>query len=146
MPRSGKSTYARKLQQEGWIRVSPDEIRLALHGKSFWLPAEPLVWKVSRIMASVLLKDGCRVVIDATNISRERRRIWVKLSDELTLPRRFAVVVTPLETIYERCLQGGFPLEVIYRMIGEYEPVGEDEGPVCYLTPALDPAANPAST
>jgi len=50
MPLSGKSTYAKMLQDQGWVRVSLDEIRLALHGEIYKAEAEPLVWESAEIM------------------------------------------------------------------------------------------------
>jgi predicted kinase len=50
MPLSGKSTYAKKLQDQGWVRVSLDDIRLALHGEIYKAEAEPLVWESAEIM------------------------------------------------------------------------------------------------
>jgi predicted kinase len=34
-------------------------------------------------MVTVLLKDSYRVVVDATNINRDKRKIWINLSREL---------------------------------------------------------------
>ena len=110
LPRSDKSTYTGKLRKEGWVRINPDEIRLALHVKAFLLPAEPMVWKIARTMAAVLLKDGYRVVIDATNVTRAKRRAWSKLARELGAPFSFMVIVTPLQFLRPRDISPQFSI------------------------------------
>jgi predicted kinase len=74
LPRSGKSTWAR---QQGVPIVNPDAIRLAIHGQPFVPSAEPLVWVTAKIMTRSLFGAGHDVVIlDATNLSRQRREEW----------------------------------------------------------------------
>jgi hypothetical protein len=43
LPRNGKTILATLLEHEVWIRVCPDDIRLALHGKPFVKEAESSV-------------------------------------------------------------------------------------------------------
>lgn len=75
LPYSGKSTWAR--EQDNAPIVSPDAIRLELHGQRFYNPAEPLVWALAKILVASLFRAGNELVIlDATNTSRERRREW----------------------------------------------------------------------
>lgn len=74
LPRSGKSTWARK---HGAPIVCPDAIRLALHGKAYIAQAEGMVWEIAYLMASALFAAGHgEVIIDATNISEKRRKVW----------------------------------------------------------------------
>lgn len=74
LPRSGKSTWARK---SGCPVVNPDSIRLALHGHVFLKKAEPHVWAIAHTMVEALLLTGHdAVILDATNISPHRRAEW----------------------------------------------------------------------
>ncbi len=74
LPRSGKSTVAREM---GYPVVSPDAIRLAVHGKTFLKEAEYLIWPMAVMMVKALFHAGHDVVIlDATNHTKERRKFW----------------------------------------------------------------------
>ena len=42
LPKSGKTTYARGLQEAWWVRVCPDEIRQALQDEATTRP--PSLW------------------------------------------------------------------------------------------------------
>ena len=75
LPRSGKTTWA---CQQGLPIVSPDEIRLALHGQRFVGSAEGFVWAIAKVMVRALFGTGHeRVVLDATSITEERRKDWL---------------------------------------------------------------------
>jgi len=74
LPRSGKSTWAR---QTGLPIVSPDAIRLAIHGQKFLKSAEPAVWATAQFMVRALFLAGAQaVVLDATNMTKKRRAMW----------------------------------------------------------------------
>ncbi|AGK53856.1 ATP-binding protein [Bacillus sp. 1NLA3E] len=82
IPLSGKSTYGKNLQKQGWARVSIDDIRLALHGQTFKAEAEPVVWETAELMVRSLLKSGHKVVVDSTNRTRDRRKRWIRVAKE----------------------------------------------------------------
>lgn len=74
LPRSGKSTWARK---QGYPIVCPDEIRLALTGQPFIAQLEPFVWYTTKIMVKALFGSGhSTVILDATNTIRRYREEW----------------------------------------------------------------------
>lgn len=76
LPRSGKTTWARK---QGVPIVSPDSIRLALHGQRFLKEAEPMVWTMAAYMAKALFLAGHeKVIVDATNVTAKRREFWLE--------------------------------------------------------------------
>lgn len=74
LPRSGKTTRAKSLERECWVRICPDNIRLELHGQPFVKEAESRVWAVARDRARSLLKGDHMVLIDATYLTRQSRR------------------------------------------------------------------------
>lgn len=101
LPRAGKSTWARST---GVPVVNPDSIRLALHGQVFYAPAEPLVWGHAKLMVASLFLAGHKVVVlDATNVSTQRRAEW--LSKEWTC--RYVCFKTSLDVCLERAVRGG---------------------------------------
>lgn len=83
LPRSGKSTWARK---QGLPIVNPDSIRLAIHGEPFLQEMEAIVWWVAKIMVGSLFIVGHdKIILDATNITKERRKFWHNPSWEIEL-------------------------------------------------------------
>lgn len=100
LPRSGKSTWAKKYAKEtGAVIVNPDSIRLALHGKDFYGPAEPEVWKIVRIMVlSLFLSEHETVILDATNLTVERRKEWLDAYKE-----KVRIVFVRFDTSPEVC-------------------------------------------
>lgn len=74
LPRSGKSTVAKAM---GHPIVSPDAIRLALHGERFLQQAEPMVWTLSRLMVESLFKAGhTDVILDSCSHTKRQRERW----------------------------------------------------------------------
>jgi len=99
IPLSGKSTYAKVLQSEGWVRVSLDDLRLALHGQIYKAEAETKVWESAELMVRTLLKSGHNVIVDTTNRTRERRKRWRRVAKEFGL----TLEIYQVETDYETC-------------------------------------------
>jgi len=125
LPRSGKSTYARALQEVGYVRIEPDAFRMALHGHAFHSPAEGIVWATAELAVRALLIAGHAVVIDATNTTRHRRSGWLRIARDLGVPVEAFVVDTPLAECLERNLscRHRVPVEVMERMDRRFEPV-----------------------
>lgn len=74
LPRSGKSTWARK---QGIPIVNPDSIRLALYGEFFIEEAESMIWCIAEYMVKALFLAGHdKVILDATNLTRKSRDLW----------------------------------------------------------------------
>ena len=74
LPQSGKSTWARK---QGLPIVNPDSIRLSLHGLPYIEKYESEVWRIARIMVESLFLAGNDIIIlDATNLTKERQDRW----------------------------------------------------------------------
>lgn len=133
LPRGGKTRWARAT---GFPIVSPDAIRLALHGQAYEPLAEPFVWATTRLMVRALFLAGHEtVVLDACSVTRARRDEWRGSEWET-----FCVLIdTPLE----ECMKRAEPDEwqdwegkrmripkltpVIRAMAAKFEPLGEDE-------------------
>ena len=123
LPRSGKTTWAR---EQGVPMVNPDSIRLALHGQAFRPESEPMVWAIAETMVRALFLAGhAHVILDATNVTRERRARWEKPDWET----RFAVFEATVELCKWRARdsQSEHLLPVIDRMAATWEPLTPDE-------------------
>jgi predicted kinase len=125
LPRSGKSTRAKALAgRYGAPMVNPDSIRLALHGRDYFGAAEPMVWAVAKTMARSLFIAGHKLVIlDATNVTRQRRDEWGS-RDWNSVWLYVPCLVT---TCLGRAPAGGVLQDVINRMAREFEGLGADE-------------------
>lgn len=129
LPRSGKSTVAKELSEKmGFPIVNRDSVRLAVHGLRFSLEHEPIVNKITVTMVKALLLAGAKgVVLDETNIRRDRRLKW---HDDAWDTFYYHVPTTP-ETCKERAIATEQPdlLPVIDRMHSQFQEFGEDEMP-----------------
>lgn len=123
LPYSGKSTWARS---QGHPIVSPDAVRLALHGERYLPAAERMVWTMARYLVDALFRAGHDVVIlDATNNTRKRREEWESSRWKLS----HVPISTPENVCIERATAAGDDaiIPVIQRMADEREPVTEAE-------------------
>jgi predicted kinase len=89
LPGSGKSTLAARLQREhGFLIVSTDALRQAINAGVYPRPEpagnydllDPIVMRLARQAVEELLRTGCPAGIDATNLSRRRRRFWLDVA------------------------------------------------------------------
>lgn len=132
LPYSGKTIWALR---QGVPVVSPDSIRLALHGQRFLVGAERFVWAIAHVMVESLFLAGHDfVILDACNNSRKRRDEWK--SDKWEL--RFQVMDAGVSLCVQRALANDDAeiLSVIDRMSNEHEPLGPDEK-ACMIEPIL---------
>lgn len=101
LPRSGKSTWARK---QNLPMVNPDSVRKAIHGQDFIKALEPLVWGIVDTMVRSLFLAGHTVVIlDATNSTIATRAKWIS-REWRTLAKVFD---TSIEDCVGRAIAGG---------------------------------------
>jgi len=123
LPLSGKSTWATK---QGHPVVNPDSIRLAIHGQPFIPQAEGLVWSIAKIMVRALFFCGHdTVILDATNLTEERRSEWRSSKWDLS----YEIFHADEETCLARAtLQNRMDMvPVIKRMAAQMEPLTEGE-------------------
>jgi len=123
LPYSGKSTYASK---SGFPIVSPDAIRLALHGQRFIDKAEPMVWAIAGYMVEALFLAGHdNVILDATNTTKKRRDVW---SCNREWETQFVHINTSKEECIIRAKKNGDEeiIPVIERMSEQFEDPSYD--------------------
>ena len=124
LPYSGKTTLAHEI---GHPIVSPDAIRLALHGERYLQTAEPMVWTLAVIMVNALFEAGhSHVIVDATNNTVKRRQFWRDAGNWVV---EYEVVDTPEKLCIQRAQQADDLdiVPVIARMASGHEPVTRDE-------------------
>lgn len=120
LPRSGKST---KAKETGYPIVSPDAIRLALHGARWRAESEPMVWAIAHTMVEALFEAGHKtVVLDACNVTEARRKEW----ESTKWVCRFWVVDTPKDVCIIRAIdcERLDLVPVIERMAAAWNPPG----------------------
>ena len=121
LPRSGKSTWAK---QQNTPIVNPDSIRLALHGQRFLPDAEAMVWTMAKYMVKSLFLAGHNtVILDATNITKQRRDEW-KSKDWL---RCFVEIDTSAEECLERAIDDIDIQPIIKKMSFDYQKISIEE-------------------
>ncbi len=124
LPYSGKTTWA---LLSGHPIVSPDAIRLAIHGERYLGPAEPMVWTIAAYMVKALFEAGHdTVVVDAVNNTKERRQAWVGGGNWLI---DYQVMHADEGTCLLRAKlsEDDVIVPVIKRMAAAHEPVTEPE-------------------
>lgn len=133
IPGSGKTTVARN-QFLNALRVSFDDIRLMLTGKYFDPKVEPIVEEVGLAITEVLLKSapkkGRDVLLDATNLTRAKRRRYILMAKRHSFVPVAIFVKCDLDNALERNRQrpGVVPISVVKRMFKNLEPPTVEEG------------------
>lgn len=106
IPGSGKSHFASELaKKEKAIIVSSDAIRKELFGDSEKQKKTNMVYRTLYERVNKMVLEGNNVIIDATNIERERRMFSLHKLDRLKLPNLEKICYyfdTPYEKAVER--------------------------------------------
>lgn len=134
LPRSGKSTYAKRYKGLYAI-VSADQLRYLVYGQRFWGPGEDTMWAIRKIVLKMLMEQGIDIVIDETNTTVSRRKPIVDLAREYGYFVEAVVIDTPKETCIERARADGDDslIPIIERMAGQFEPVQQEEVDYIYM-------------
>ncbi len=116
-PGSGKSTIAQNMKHFGYYVVDGDTYKT----------------DTKRLKVGIHeLRTGTSVVFDATNLTREKRAVYVSLAKEMKLPVRCVFVAVSLEKALERNMlrpEGKrVPRVAYYKMQKSFETPSEDEG------------------
>lgn len=102
LPASGKSTYARELVEQGYVRVNKDELRAMMHNSKFSKNNERDVL----FMRDTIVKDsviaGKNVVVDDTNFEAKHQIKLKEIADDLNATLEVLFIDTPLEECISR--------------------------------------------
>ena len=133
LPGSGKTTYARKYLAHA-LRVSLDDLRLMLTGRTFERQHEPAVAVVGEAVLRAVLANArawrVDVVFDATNVTRAWRRRTLQLAADYDVMPVAIYLDCPLEVALARNRQRRHPVpdEVVERFHAQLEPPDKGEG------------------
>lgn len=130
---SGKTTYAQKYLPQA-LRVCLDDLRLMLTGVAFEPRYEPIVMVVAEAILHALLPRAHQwqrdVLLDATNVTAERRRPYVRLARQYDLEPIAVYLACDLATALKRngSRPNPVPQEAIHRFYEQLEPPTKAEG------------------
>lgn len=139
LPGSGKTTFWSKNgpdwggsgKFEETVRISLDDFRKIETGEDFVPSFEPEVHKWARQTVRYLLNmNDHNVVLDATNIRRSHRTEYIKIAKDCGAE----VECYEFMTLHHVCLERNaarerkVPLEIIDKMMGNYQPPWYTEG------------------
>ncbi len=100
IPGSGKSTYAMKLQNEGAVRVSLDDIRNKLFEET-GSKTESKVFSEGLKQMKKALDEGKDIVCDSTNVTPEKRKSYFKVAKQYDAK----IVAVFVNTDKKECLE-----------------------------------------
>lgn len=133
IPGSGKTTYARRYLGHA-LRVSLDDLRLMLTGVAYDARFEGVVVMVAHAALTALLSRrnprSSDVLLDATNVTRERRQQYVRLAEQYGWPTVAVYVACDLEEALARDRRRPNRVgdEVVRRYYEQLVPPSADEG------------------
>lgn len=115
LPASGKSTHAKELESQGWIRANKDDIR-AEQFPFYEFKDEKKVLELEDLVIREALGQGVNVVVDDTNFNQQPR--LEKIAKEYGAEFEVLFIDTPVEICIRRNRKRAksVPLEAILGM------------------------------
>lgn len=119
LPGSGKSTYAKKLEEEGYRIHSSDAIREELTGDENTQTKNAEVFEILGNRVRTDLKAGKSCVYDATNVVSKRRRGFLGTLEKIDCVKECILFLTPIDECKRRnqSRERTIPEEVIEKML-----------------------------
>lgn len=128
LPGSGKSTW---VARQRWTALSSDHLRELLLDDATAQAANAEVFRHLRALVRSRLRLGRETtVIDATNLTRKERRVWVRIARELGAEVEAVWFDVPVEECKRRNLARSrvVPGEAIDRLAAKFSPPQLSEG------------------
>ena len=121
LPASGKSTYAKELESQGWSRANKDDIR-KMFFPDYTHKDEKDVVEIEDAEIIAELRDGKNVVVDDTNFAPKHQQRLEKIAKDMNADFEVLFIDTPLEECIKRNKKrpNSVPLEVIMNMYRQY--------------------------
>jgi len=134
LPASGKSTHARELVDQGYVRVNKDDLRAMLHNSKYSKGNENEVLKLRDEVIRLAVRDGKNVVVDDTNFEQKHYNRLTELAQELDANFEVLFIDTPLEECIKRNEQRAnkVPISVITKMHNRHIAALRNGSPVKY--------------
>lgn len=122
LPASGKSTYARKLADDGWTRVNKDDLRSMLHNGKWSSKNEQQVLILRNRIISESLILGKSVVVDDTNFAPKHKELLQNIAKEFNASFETKFFDVSVEECIERDLKrpNSVGSKVIMDMYNQY--------------------------
>lgn len=143
LPASGKSTYAKRMTEQGYIRINKDDLRESLFGGNYKRKDEKTIIRVRNAIIEDALSHNKSVVVDDTNLNP------IHIKDLTAVARKFNVEFEVndsfLNVSIEECIKRDLlrPKSVGERVIRDMfykwvhkpmnAPVYDPELPNCYI-------------
>lgn len=130
LPGSGKSTHAQQLIENGYIIHSSDSIREELTGDANNQDLNSKVFEILHKRVKQDLKDGKKVIYDATNLNWKRRKAFLQELNKIDCWKVCNVIATPIEICIKQneLRDRQVPFEVIDRMYRNFDIPYYNEG------------------
>jgi len=134
LPASGKSTHARTLVDQGYVRVNKDDLRSMLHNSRFSKGNEKEVLEVRDNMITIALNKGKNVVVDDTNFEAKHQIRLQEIADEHNADLEVLFIDTPVEECIKRneLRANKVPISVITKMHNRHIAALRNGSPVKY--------------
>lgn len=140
LPASGKSTYAKEYEKNGYKILSSDIVREEFSSQiergELTIPdntnLNSMVFEELSKIARANLLEGKSVVLDATNLARKRRKNFLRTLYKVKCKKICLLFITPVDECYRRnSNRTGYacvPDDAMYRMICSFECPNYFEG------------------
>ena len=122
LPASGKTTYAKKLVDKGWVRVNKDDLRAMLYNSHFSKNNEAFILSLRDEIIIRGLVNGKNVVVDDTNLDPKHADQFKSIASEFLADYEEKFFDTPVEECIRRnsLREKPVPEKVIYTMYERY--------------------------
>lgn len=121
LPASGKSTYAKELVEQGWVRTNKDDIRKELFPEYTFKDENSVVETEDRKIREAL-RDNYNVVVDNTHFAPKHQTRLEAIAKEFGAEFRLLFIDTHVEECIKRNRKraNSVPMEVILSMHRKY--------------------------
>lgn len=122
LPASGKTTYAKKLVDKGWVRVNKDDLRAMLNNSKFSNDNESYILALRDEIIISSLVQGKNVVIDDTNLDPKHLIAFESIAGEFLSDFEIRFFDVPVKECIRRNQLRDKPVpdKVIYTMYERY--------------------------
>lgn len=122
LPASGKSTYAKKLVDDGWVRINKDDLREMLNNGKWSSKNEKLILHARNVLITNAFNLGKNVVVDDTNFAPHHEATLKFITERMGAEFSIKFIDTPVEECIKRDLKRANSVgsEVILDMYNTY--------------------------
>ncbi len=132
-PASGKTFHSKLFvawSKHRAIRLSSDELRGIIGTDESDQSVSPAVFRTLEYTVEHLLRQGYTVVVDACNINKKNRKVFLEIAKSLASTTEAVVFDVPIEELKRRnaARERIVPENVIESMVARFEMPTQEEG------------------